>query len=94
MQILTARFYLSWQGIAIFRGAAFDYVRDVNVSPFQTNRREEFFEESPGRPDERSTLLVFVEAGTLAHEHDLHAFRALAWYSTRARLTEIAVGTG
>ena len=66
---VTSR-YLLLLGIAIARWPMFDDVRYEHVASAEAGGLQELIEELTRRTDERPSLLVFVKARCLAHEHD------------------------
>src|SRR5207247_2471900 len=70
-QVALAGLDLLWHRVAVPRGPALDHVRDVDVLPGHADSAEELVEELPSLADERVALLVLVEAGRLADEHQL-----------------------
>src|SRR5207342_3949349 len=70
-QVALAGLDLVGHGVAVSGRAALDHVRDVYVLAGHADPTEELVEELPGLADERVALLVFVEAGRLADEHQL-----------------------
>ena len=57
--------------VAVAGRPALDHVRDVHVLAGHADSGEELVEELPRLADERVALLVLVEAGRLADEHQL-----------------------
>ena len=58
-------------GIAVAGRPALEHVRDVDVGPGHPDPVQEPLEQLAGLADERYALLVLVEAGRLADEHQL-----------------------
>ena len=74
------------QRVAVPRRAALERVRDVDVRTSQPDAGEQLVEELPGLADERDALLVFVETGRLAHEHQIRVRVAVAEHDLRPAL--------
>ena len=70
-EVALARLDLVGLRVAVPRRAALDHVGDVDVLAREADSGEELVEELPGLADERIALLVLVEAGRLAHEHEV-----------------------
>ena len=66
-------------------GRHFKHVRDEDVVAGQADPGEELAEQLPGGADERHALLVLVEPGRLADEHQVGGRRARAEHDLRAR---------
>ena len=73
-------------------GPALENVRDVDVAALEADPREQLVEQLPGLADEREALLVLVEAGRLADEHQVGVGVADAEDDLRAALGEPAAG--
>src|SRR5215211_5481965 len=69
---------------------AFQRVRYVHVLSSQADTRQQLLEQLSGLPDERDALLVLVEAGCLAHEHQIGARATRAEDDLGAALREAA----
>ena len=67
-------------------------VRDVDVGPRQPDAPEQPFEQLPGLADERHALLVLVESGRLADEHQLRIGVSGAEHCLRPRRVQRALG--
>ena len=93
--------------VAVVRGAALDYVRDVNVTARQSCRLQEIVQEFSCSPDEWFSLLVFIEARCFPHEHHARVWiphtkhhlgsahlRKLAALAVMQRLAEFEEGHG
>ena len=76
--------------IAVPGRPALEHVRDVHVPPGQADALEQPVEELACRADERVALLVLVEAGRLADEHELGVRVADAVDDLRPALREAA----
>ena len=74
------------QRVAVPRRPALEHVRDVDVRAGQADALEQPVEQLPGLPDERDALLVLVEAGRLADEHQIGVRVAVAEDDLRAPL--------
>ena len=70
-QMALAGLDLVRHGVAVSGRAALDHVCDVHVLAGHADPPEQLVEELPGLADERVALLVLVEAGRLADEHQL-----------------------
>src|SRR5205085_11062396 len=57
--------------VAVPGRAALDHVRDVDPAPLEADPGQQPLEELPRLADERHALLVLVEAGRLADEHQV-----------------------
>src|SRR5207302_477451 len=68
-----------------------DDVRDEDLRAVESDTDEELIEQLTGRADERTALLIFVEAGSLAEEEDAALAAPLPRHSLLRRLPE---GTG
>ena len=78
--------------VAVPGRAALDDVRHVDVGALEPDAGEQLVEELPGLADEREALLVLVEAGRLADEHEVGVRVADAEHDLRAALGEPAAG--
>ncbi len=76
--------------VAVAGRAALEHVRDVDVAALEPDLREQLLEQLPGLADERETLLVLVEAGRLADEHEVGARVARPEHHLRAPLRKAA----
>jgi hypothetical protein len=76
------------QRVPVARRTALESVRDVDVCPCQPDAGEEPVEELSGLPDERNSLLILVEAGRLAHEHQVGVRMAVPEDDLRPGLAE------
>src|SRR5689334_6483741 len=70
-EVGLARLDLLGLRIAVARGAALQHVRDEHVVALQLDLRQQLVEQLSRRAHERLALLVLVEAGRLAHEHQV-----------------------
>ena len=70
-EVRLARLDLVGHGVTVPGRAALDHVRDVDVCALEPDAREQLVEELAGLADERVALLVLVEAGRLADEHQV-----------------------
>lgn len=84
----TALFHFLWEGVPVPWRTAFYYVGYVDFFSCQIDGSEQLFQELAGGADEGSALLVFVEAGTLADEHDSRAFGAFSGHDVSAALAK------
>jgi hypothetical protein len=57
--------------IAVARRPALEYVGDEALLPRESDLREQLVEEAASAADERLALTILVEAGSLAHEHQV-----------------------
>src|SRR5207237_6167541 len=87
-EVRLARFDLLRQRVAVARRPAFYDVGDIDVLTAQADAVEEVREELSCSADERHALLVLVEAGRLADEHQLGGRRAGAENDLRPALRE------
>ena len=69
---------------------AFQSVRDIDVCTGHPDSREQPVEELPRLADERNALLVLVEPGSLAHEHEVGVRVTDPVHDLRAGLREPA----
>ena len=76
--------------VAVAGRAALEHVRDVDVRARETDPVQQLLEQLAGLADERHTLLVLVEAGRLADEHQLGVRVAGAEDDLRPRRRERA----
>ena len=76
--------------VAVARRAALQDVRDEDVGARQPDPAEQLVEQLPRLADERDALLVLVEAGRLADEHQVGVRAARAEDDLRAPVGERA----
>ena len=79
--------------VAVPRRAALEHIGDVDVGPREPDRLEQPLEHLPGLADERRALLVLVEAGRLADEHQVGVRVARSDHDLGARGRESALDT-
>ena len=70
--------------VSVARRPALDHVREVDVAPLEPDAREQPVEQLSRLTDERHALLVLVEPGRLADEHQLSVGVARAEDDLRA----------
>ena len=80
------------QRIAVAGRAAFKNVDDIDVVTRQPDAGEQLVEQLARRADERDALLVLVEAGSLADEHQIGVRVARAEDDLRAASGKCALG--
>src|SRR5581483_11696927 len=78
--------------VAVARRAALEDVRDVDVCACEADLCEQLLEQLAGLADERQALLVLVETGRLADEHQVGVRIAGAEDDLRPPLCEAAAG--
>src|SRR5579872_6242107 len=83
---------LARQRIAVVRRPVFDHVRDVHIAPLELGDCQQLLEELAGRPDEGAALLVLVESGSLANQHDAGIGGPFTGHAMRGASIEIAAG--
>ncbi len=93
-EVRLAQLDLVGLGVAVSRRAALEDVRDVDLGPREADALEQAVEQLPGLADERDPLLVLVEAGSLADEHQVGFGVADSEHDLRAPLVEAAAGAG
>ena len=76
--------------VAVARRPALEHVGDVDVTALEPDPGEQLVEQLAGLADERVALLVLVEAGRLADEHQVGLRVADAEDDLRAALREAA----
>ena len=91
-EMALAGFDLVGQWIAVSRRAAFENVDDIDVVTRKPDVGEQLVEQLACRADERDALLVLVEAGSLADEHQIGVRVARAEHDLRAASGECALG--
>jgi hypothetical protein len=75
VQVVVAGSHFNRLRIAVTRGAALDDVRDEHAPAVNPNLVEELAQKTPGSPDKWKALLVFMETGGFADEHDQRIHR-------------------
>ena len=78
--------------VAVPGRAALEDIRDEDVRARQLDPAEELVEQLPRLADERDALLVLVEPGRLADEHQVGVRASRAEHDLRAALRERAAG--
>ena len=69
-------------------------VGDEHLAATEADRGQQLFQEPAGGSNDGPRLLVLVEAGGLAHKHDLGILGSLTGDGVSAGAAEVAVGTG
>jgi hypothetical protein len=75
-----------------FPEAAFENVDDIDVVTRKPDVGEQLVEQLASRAHERDALFVLVEAGSLAHEHEIGDRDARAEHNLSAASGECALG--
>src|SRR5436190_77624 len=89
-EVRLARLDLVRLGVAVAWWAAHQHIRYEDVLTGQADAREQLLEQLARLPDERQALLVLVEPGRLAHEHQVRAGVPRAEHDLRASLRKAA----
>jgi hypothetical protein len=70
-EVRLARLDLLRVRIAVAGRPALDHVGDIDVRPREADSAQQLLEQLAGLPDERDPVLILVEAGRLADEHQV-----------------------
>src|SRR5450432_4465771 len=70
-EVRLAGLQLTWERVAVARGTAFHRVRDIDHLASHADALEELRKQFSSGSDERDALLVLVEAGRFADEHQV-----------------------
>ena len=82
------------QGVAVAGRAAFDHVGDEHLLAGEADGAKQLLQELAGGADEGAALLVLVEAGPLADEHEIAGRGAFAGHGELAAAMEAALLAG
>ena len=80
-------------GVAVARWTAFDHVGDEDILPLETDAGQQLLQKFTGGPHEGASLLVLVETGSFANQHDVGIGRPFAGNGVLAGVAQGAART-